>query len=61
MIGRDERGWRVSSRCAADKPQCVEVNPGTRVTLVRDTKGPDTGILTVPAGNWSQFVNHVTR
>lgn len=59
MTVKDEREWRVSSKCAADKPQCVEVSRGTRVTLVRDTKGPDTGILTVPAGNWSQFVNHV--
>ena len=53
--------WRTSSRCAADKPQCVELAVGGSETRVRDTKGPKSRILTVPAGNWKQFVNQLTQ
>ena len=56
------RVWRKSTRCAADKPQCVEVALDAIDSLVRDSKAPDVaGILTVPAGNWTRFVNHLTR
>jgi uncharacterized protein DUF397 len=51
--------WRISSRCAADSPQCVEVSVGGVETRVRDTKGPNDRILNIPGGNWTQFVNRL--
>ena len=55
------RQWRTSSRCAWDKPQCVEVSLEPTVA-VRDTKNPDGGrILNVDARSWAQFVNALGR
>lgn len=59
-MNEQDRIWRVSSRCAADKPQCVEVSVADgSETLVRDTKGPNERILSIPGGNWTQFVNRL--
>jgi hypothetical protein len=55
------RSWRTSSRCAADRPQCVEVSLEPTVA-VRDTKNPDgTRILNVDTRSWAQFVNAIAR
>lgn len=37
--------WRRSSRCSADKPQCVEVGRRGDVVLIRDSKSPVTGAI----------------
>lgn len=36
VTGMPEVSWRRSSRCAADRPQCVEVR--TDLAAVRDSK-----------------------
>ena len=60
-MSETNRDWRVSSRCAADKPQCVEVSMEPTIA-VRDTKNPDGDrILNVEARSWAQFVNALGR
>lgn len=56
----EQTGWRKSTRCAADRPQCVEVNylrdDADRV-YVRDSKNPSAEILSLPAGSLRGLVN----
>lgn len=54
--------WRKSTRCAADKPQCVEVNyPRDNAEpdriFIRDSKNPAAGILNIPVGSLRGLVN----
>ncbi len=57
--GAPARGWRKSSR-SANVGACVEVNlSGQDRTLIRDTKAPEDGHLTIPGDQWSAFLRHV--
>ncbi|MDV6011154.1 DUF397 domain-containing protein [Haloechinothrix sp. LS1_15] len=47
-------GWRTSSHSDGDG-NCVEVAVTERVTAVRDSKAPDSGILTLDATAWRAF------
>lgn len=42
--------WRVSSRCAADQPQCVQVRHQRTLAGLRDTKNPAIQLMVPPAG-----------
>lgn len=47
--------WIKSSYCAADKPQCVEVQQLGGDYWVRDSKNP-VSVLKFTAGEWAAFV-----
>ncbi len=48
--------WMTSSRCAADKPQCVEVQIGHDFVAVRDSKHPRQLALTFDHAEWAAFL-----
>lgn len=47
--------WIKSSYCAADKPQCVEVQRFGTLMRVRDSKNP-AAVLKFTADEWAAFV-----
>lgn len=61
----DHLAWRTSSRCAADRPQCVAVaieklDAGGALVHVRDTHQGDAGeVLTFTDDEWRAFVEGV--
>ncbi|AVV40951.1 DUF397 domain-containing protein [Streptomyces sp. ID05-04B] len=56
-----ELHWFKSSYSAGNGGDCVEVaNTGTAV-LVRDSKRPGDGLLTVGADEWAAFVGMAAR
>ncbi|WP_026424193.1 DUF397 domain-containing protein [Actinokineospora inagensis] len=53
-----EVAWRKSSFSTATG-DCVEVGPTPHAMLIRDTKNPDAGSLTIPHTAWPAFVSRV--
>lgn len=55
--------WRKSSRSGQDHTNgnCVEVAFSGPVVAVRDSKSPDTGVLTFPSLGWVSFRSTASR
>ncbi|MEU8651030.1 DUF397 domain-containing protein [Streptomyces sp. NPDC048737] len=56
-----EVAWMKSSYSAGDGGDCVEVADAGTAVLVRDSKRPGDGFLTVGAGQWAAFVRMAAR
>jgi hypothetical protein len=50
----DGRMWRKSS--ISESGTCVEVNLGSQMVLVRDSKNPDGGVLCFSHPEWRAFL-----
>ncbi|GAB2489585.1 hypothetical protein HNR10_001666 [Nocardiopsis aegyptia] len=53
-------GWRKSSHSTASG-ECIEVADVQSGALVRDSKQPELGHLSVVSGEWSMFLTSVKR
>lgn len=53
--------WRRSSRSGANGDNCVEVATTPDRVLVRDSKDPDGGMLSVPAEAFRAFIAATRR
>ena len=52
--------WRISSKCAADRPQCVAVALTPHIVGVKDTKNPSGDkVITVGKDEWLAFLKNV--
>jgi hypothetical protein len=58
-VTNDNEGWRASSRCAADQPQCVEIRHQHSTIGIRDSKHPATR-LTLPSSAFAGLLRHLT-
>ena len=56
-----ELHWFKSSYSAGNGGDCVEVAVAGTAVLVRDSKRPGDGFLTVGAGRWAAFVRMAAR
>lgn len=55
-MDRQEENWRKASY-SNGSGSCVEVADASPVVLVRDTKDPDGGTLSIPADAWAKFTS----
>ncbi|MER7542760.1 DUF397 domain-containing protein [Actinomadura sp.] len=62
MVYRSTRGaalnWRKSSASASDS-NCVEVAAHGPAVLVRDSRDPSAGVITLAPAQWNAFVDAV--
>lgn len=49
-------GWRTASRCGPNGGNCVEVNVGTGIVGVRDTKPAEGPVLVIDNAGWRSFL-----
>ncbi|MFJ4689804.1 DUF397 domain-containing protein [Streptomyces sp. NPDC088766] len=56
-----ERRWFKSSYSAGNGGDCVEIADAGTAVLVRDSKRPGDGFLTVDADQWAAFVRMAAR
>ncbi|MDX3307649.1 DUF397 domain-containing protein [Streptomyces sp. NPDC054884] len=56
-----EPHWFKSSYSAGNGGDCVEIADAGAAVLVRDSKRPGEGFLTVGAGQWAAFVRMAAR
>jgi hypothetical protein len=61
ITGLAADGWRTSSRCGPNGGNCVEVNVGTGVVGVRDTKPADSPVLVIAGAGWRSFLAAATE
>jgi hypothetical protein len=57
----DTPAWRKSSYSGGSGGDCVEVASASRAVMVRDTKNPDSGVLTFAPGAWGAFTAFLKR
>ena len=55
-----EVAWRKSSRSVGNGA-CVEAADGQGVILVRDSKNPDGGVLSLSTEAWREFTRRIKR
>ncbi|MEU6070909.1 MULTISPECIES: DUF397 domain-containing protein [Streptomyces] len=53
--------WFKSSHSSNEGGNCVEVATTPASIHIRDSKTPDSRILTVSPSTWSEFLDRVTR
>ncbi|MGV9791179.1 DUF397 domain-containing protein [Streptomyces sp. NPDC003435] len=53
--------WIKSSYSAGNGGDCVEVACTGTAVLVRDSKWPESVVLSVPGGQWTKFVRMAAR
>jgi hypothetical protein len=51
--------WQTSSRCNADRPQCVQVARHPEGVQVRDNKRTDSPVLWFSREEWQAFIDGV--
>ncbi|MCF4139948.1 DUF397 domain-containing protein [Streptomyces sp. Tue 6430] len=56
-----EVAWVKSSYSAGNGGDCVEIADAGTAVLVRDSKRPADGFLTIDAGQWAAFVRMAAR
>ena len=58
MEGNIALSWHKSSYSGSNGGQCIEIAASGRV-LVRDSKNPDSGLLTFSAEVWQEFATRI--
>jgi hypothetical protein len=56
-----ERKWRKSSYSGGENNNCVEVADGGDVHLVRDSKDPDGGFITLATRSFAALIGAVNE
>ncbi|MER6630949.1 DUF397 domain-containing protein [Streptomyces sp. NPDC000987] len=57
----DRLNWFKSSYSSGSGGDCVEVADAGTAVLIRDSKRPHDAVLTVPATQWTAFVQMAAR